>query len=81
MGQENSKKELAKIGIILSRRKVKTIMVKNALVSSYTVLQYKQPKSTPSEQKADNIVDRSFDDRMLHEVVVSDLTYVNVKGK
>lgn len=33
-----------------------------------------------SEQKAENILDRSYDDRVLHEVGVSDLTYVNVKG-
>lgn len=80
-GARKLKKELAKIDIRLSRRKIRSIMVKNALVSSYTVLQYKPPKSTPSEQKVENILDRSFDDRVLHEVVVSDLTYVNVRGK
>jgi transposase InsO family protein len=79
-GARKLKIELTKIDIQLSRRKIRSIMVKNALVSNYTVLQYKPPKSTPSEQKAENILDRSFDDRVLHEVVVSDLTYVNVKG-
>lgn len=80
-GARKLKKELANIDIQLSRRKIRIIMIKNALISSYTVLQYKPPKSAPSEQKTENILDRSFDDRVQYEVVVSDLTYVNVKGR
>jgi len=80
-GARKLKIELAKIGLILSRQKIRKIMIKNALVSSYTVLQYKATKSTSNEQKIENILSRDFDDRDLHEVVVSDLTYVNVSGK
>ena len=80
-GARKLKIELAKIGLILSRQKIRKIMIKNALVSSYTVLQYKPTKSTSNEQKIENILSRDFDDRDLHEVVVSDLTYVNVSGK
>jgi transposase InsO family protein len=77
-GARKLKIELAKIDIILSRRKIRQIMVRNALVSTYTVLQYKPAKSTSNEQKIENILSRDFDDRDLHEVIVSDLTYVNV---
>jgi transposase InsO family protein len=79
-GARKLKIELAKLDIILSRQKIRQIMIKNALVSTYTVLQYKPTKSTSNEQKIDNILSRDFDDRDLHEVVVSDLTYVNVAG-
>jgi len=79
-GARKLKVELAKLGIILSRRKIRQIMVRNALVSTYTVLQYKPAKSTSNLHKTLNIVSRDFDDRDLHEVVVSDLTYVNVSG-
>lgn len=80
-GARKLKVELSKIGIFLSRRKIRQIMVKNALNSSYTVLQYKPTKSTPNEQKIENILSRSFDDKQMHEVIVSDLTYVNVSGR
>jgi transposase InsO family protein len=79
-GARKLKIELAKTGMILSRRKIRQIMIKNALVSTYTVLQYKPKKSTSNEQKIENILSRDFDNRNLHEVVVSDLTYVNVSG-
>ena len=79
-GARKIKVELLKQGIIMSRKKIRQIMVRNALVSSYTVSQFKPEKTTPNEQKIENIVDRAFDDREIHEVVVSDLTYVNVAG-
>ncbi|MDG0889669.1 hypothetical protein P5915_09810, partial [Acholeplasma manati] len=47
-------------------RKIRQIMMRNALVSSYTVSQYKPVKSTPNEQKIENIVDRDFDHREIH---------------
>lgn len=79
-GARKLKIELAKLDIILSRRKIRQIMIRNALVSTYTVLQYKPAKSTSNEQKIDNILSRDFDEKDMHEVVVSDLTYVNVAG-
>ena len=56
-------------------------MEKFGLVSNYTVKQYKVYKSKCNEEKAENIVNREFDRKESMEVVVSDLTYVNVKGK
>ena len=67
--------------MIASRRKIRQIMNKYRLVSNYTVKQYKVHKSKCNEEKIDNIVHREFNDREDLEIVVSDLTYVNVQGK
>ncbi len=56
-------------------------MKKYGLVSSYTVKQYKVYPSKCNEEKIDNIVDRNFNTEDRLDVVVSDLTYVNVNGK
>ncbi|NME83419.1 IS3 family transposase [Clostridium sp. SM-530-WT-3G] len=80
-GTRKIKIELAKQGMIASRRKIREIMNKYRLVSNYTVKQYKVHKSKCNEEKIDNIVHREFNDREDLEIVVSDLTYVNVSGK
>ncbi|SDC85757.1 hypothetical protein SAMN04515661_1321, partial [Candidatus Frackibacter sp. WG11] len=56
-------------------------MKKYGLVSSYTVKQYKVHSTKCNEEKIENIVDREFNREQTLDVVVSDLTYVNVKGK
>ena len=56
-------------------------MKKYRLISNYTVKQYKVHKSKCNEEKIDNVVHRKFNDRKDLEIVVSDLTYVNVSGK
>ncbi len=56
-------------------------MKKYRLVSNYTVKQYKVHKSKCNKDKVENIVNREFGDREDLEIVVSDLTYVNVMGK
>ncbi len=53
-------------------------MAKHALVSNYTVKQYKVTRTSCNEDKVENIVNRNFDNRDLNEIIVSDLTYVNV---
>lgn len=53
----------------------------NGLVSNYTVKQYKVHKATCNNDKVDNILNREFDRNEELDVVVSDLTYVNVAGK
>lgn len=80
-GTRKIKIELKKKKIIASRRKIKQIMNKYRLISNYTVKQYKTSKSRCNEEKTENIVNREFQDREDLEIVVSDLTYVNVKGK
>ena len=65
----------------VSRRKIGYIMKKYALVSNYTIKQFKIHKTSCNESKIANVVDRDFKSRTHLEVVVSDLTYVNVNGK
>ncbi len=80
-GTRKIKRELDKKGYQVSRRRIGHIMRKYGLVSNYTVKQYKVYKSKCNEEKTENIVNREFDRKESMEVVVSDLTYVNVKGK
>ncbi|CCV66626.1 putative transposase [Paracholeplasma brassicae] len=80
-GSRKIKFELSKKNIIMSRKKIRKIMERNGLVSCYIVFRYKPTKSSTNEQKIESIVSRSFDNYEKHEVVVSDLTYVNVAGK
>lgn len=80
-GARKIKIELAKIDLIVSRRRIRRIMNELGLVSTYTVKQYKVPKSTCNNEIIDNVVNRDFDREKSLDVVVSDLTYVNVAGK
>ena len=80
-GTRKIKVELKNQDIIASRRKIRQIMKKYRLISNYTVKQYKVHKSKCNEEKIDNVVHREFNDREDLEIVVSDLTYVNVSGK
>lgn len=80
-GTRRIKKELAKENKIVSRRRIRRIMIENGLVSNYTVAKYKVHKSKSNEDKIKNVVNREFNDRASLEVAVSDLTYVRVDGK
>lgn len=80
-GARKIKVELSKKGYIASRRKIRQIMNELGLVSNYTVKQYKVHKSTCNNDLVNNEVKREFERDVPLEVVVSDLTYVNVGGK
>ena len=80
-GSRKIKVELQKLGYRVSRRRISRIMKENALVSNYTVAQYKVHDSSCNESETPNLVDRDFDDREKLEVAVSDLTYVRVGNK
>lgn len=80
-GSRKIKIELKKQNIIASRRKIREIMDKYRLVSNYTVKQYKVNRTTCNEDVVENVVNREFNNRDDLEIVVSDLTYVNVAGK
>lgn len=60
-GSRKIKVELAKTGQQVSRRRIRRIMIKNGLVSNYTVKQYKVQKSTCNNAKVKNMVNREFD--------------------
>ncbi len=80
-GTKKIKKELNKANIIVSRRKIGKIMKKYALVSNYTIKNFKVHKTLVNEENLPNIVDRKFNGREDLEVMVSDLTYVRVGNK
>src|SRR5699024_2598102 len=80
-GTRKIKVELGNLGYQVSRRRIARIMKENALVSNYTVAQYKVHNKGCNESNISNIVDRKFDDRDKLEVAVSDLTYVRVGNR
>lgn len=80
-GTRKLKVQLSRLGMVISRRKIGAIMAKNGLVSNYTIKQFKKHKHDANQTKIDNVVQRKFSGRKPLEVVVSDLTYVNVRGK
>ena len=80
-GSRKIKVELKKIGYQVSLRKIRTLMKLNGLVSNYTIKQFKIHKSVCNEEKVENILNREFNRQKQLDVVVSDLTYVNVAGK
>lgn len=80
-GTRKIKVELSKLGYQVSRRRIGIIMKLHGLVSNYTVKQYKVHKAKCNEEKIENVVNREFDRDDILDVVVSDLTYVNVASK
>src|SRR5690554_4439089 len=60
-GTRKIKIELKKLGYQVSRKRIARLMRKNALVSNYTVAQYKVHKSTCNQAETPNVVDRDFD--------------------
>lgn len=80
-GSRKIKIELAKLGHIVSKRRIRRIMKENDLVSSYTVKQYKVHHSTCNNDNIENRLNRNFNQEERMEVIASDLTYVNVDGK
>ena len=56
-------------------------MKENGLVLSYTVKQFKVHQPTCNNDKVSNVLNREFDQDKRMNVVVSNLTYVNVAGK
>lgn len=79
-GTRKIKAILKRQNITASRRRIAKIMAKKGLVSNYTVKQYKVTKTNCNEEMVQNLVNRQFDNRKELEVVVSDLTYVNVNN-
>lgn len=80
-GSRKIKVELQKIGYQVSLRRIRKFMNLNGLVSNYTVKQYKVHKTTCNNEFIDNSLNREFKRNKQMDVIVSDLTYVNVAGK
>ncbi len=72
---------LKKSGYTASRRRIRMIMNKFGLISTYTIAYYKTQKSEPNNEVIDNIVNQDFDSHPKNQTIVSDLTYVRVGKK
>ena len=64
----------------VSRRKIGQIMEKYNLVSVYTKRKFRAQKSSVNNANIENVLERKFKDKQELEVLVSDLTYVDVLG-
>src|SRR5690625_7608617 len=71
-GQRKIKKELEKLGWIVSRRRIGRIMKEQGLVSKYTIAQYKPMKTTCNESEVGNVLDREFNQNQALKVVRSE---------
>lgn len=80
-GARKIKVELQKLGYQVSLKRIRKYMILNGLVSNYTVKQFKVHKATCNEDNIENKLNREFNRDEKLDVVVSDLTYVNVQGK
>lgn len=80
-GTRRLKVVLENKGIYLSRRKIKEIINKHNLISKYTKLSFKNHHNKVNDSQITNLVNRDFNNRVKNEVIVSDLTYVQVNGK
>lgn len=65
----------------ISRRKIRTIMIQEGLVSVYTHTKYKAQASLVNEENTPNLLKRKFNDLAPYSAVVSDLTYVKVDNE
>lgn len=80
-GSRKIKKELAKQGLQISRRRICRIMKRLGLVSVYTVATFRPCKTEYNESAAKNELARCFHGQKPYAVVVGDLTYVRVNDK
>ncbi|WP_339048346.1 IS3 family transposase [Spiroplasma endosymbiont of Colias croceus] len=80
-GTRRLKKILENQEIYLSRRKIKKIMNEHNLISKYTKLSFKNHNNKVNYSQITNLVNRKFKNRIKNEVIVSDLTYVQVNGR
>lgn len=78
-GTRKLKKALETCGFYVSRRRIARIMKKYNLVSNYTKLQFKKTKQKANESTDKNVLNREFTREIPLEVIITDLTYVQVK--
>lgn len=77
-GTRRIKAVCAREGVTLSRRRIGDIMKEEGLISVYTTMNYKIPKSKVNHDKIENLLKQAFDERDPLDSIVSDLTYVRV---
>lgn len=80
-GARKIKASLARMGIVLSRRRIGRIMKGKGLISVYADAKFKPSCSSADEADAPNIVNREFDGRAPRTHVISDLAYVRMEAR
>jgi len=80
-GAKKIRNELRKRDIRISKRRIRRIMEKHGLVSTYTIAQFKVHRTEVNQDKIDNELNREFNNKEENQVIVSDLTYVRVGSK
>lgn len=80
-GSRKIKAKLKELGYQVSIRRIRKIMNLHGLVSNYTTKQFKVHKSKCNEENVENKLNREFNREKQLDVIVRDLTYVNVAGK
>ena len=80
-GARKIEASLARMGIVLSRRRIGRIMKDKGLISAYANAKFKPSRPSADEADVPNIVNRKFDGRVPRTHVVSDLTYVRVGAR
>lgn len=72
---------LQKDGIDVSRRYIARVMKSLLLVSKYTVKCYKMPSTSVNEAETANHLQRQFDVGDKKQIIVADLTYIQVNQR
>ncbi|GHU41781.1 integrase [Clostridia bacterium] len=80
-GQVKIQQKMRRKGYVISRHRIGCIMTKYGLVSSYCLRRHKQKSAPVNNDCTGNKLERNFKDKQPLEVVVSDLTYVDVNKK
>ena len=80
-GARKIKAILGKRNKQISRRRIIRIMKAKGLDSVYQRRKYKAYKTRTNEHEISNLLNRDFNDKKPHTVIVGDLTYVGVRNK
>ena len=83
-GSRRIKVDIAnKNGLQVSRRRIRRIMKENFLISTYQDVQFKvcHKVKEVNRENITNVIDRRFNNRLIHEVLISDLTYIRIGHK
>ncbi len=69
-GARKIKAVLMRKDIILSRRKIRFLMIKNNLVSKYTKLKYRNHKTMVNNDQISNVLNRQFNNKKLMKLLL-----------
>lgn len=80
-GKRSIKESLGKVGINMCLKRVSGAMERLELVSNYRKKSGKPKSAGTNDEDYENLVKQIFSGWKIHQVLVSDLTYVKVNGK